>query len=133
MDNYRIKDKVTCGVGYDHKEVYVVSGIREGELELEGDWSGGTHNTCQRSWVSIGDCKLYEKTMIVGDLVWLDGYNSFSQQNSQKHYPIEDIDYKYDKNNGRKFPVYLVNGMWFDGRDGGGYDDEYLMYYIEII
>jgi hypothetical protein len=42
-----------------HKDVYngheqmKIVGLREEEVELEGDWSGGTHNVCQRDWMSI--------------------------------------------------------------------------------
>jgi len=32
---------------------FKVVGIRENELEIEGDFSGGTHNVCQRGWVPI--------------------------------------------------------------------------------
>jgi hypothetical protein len=38
---------------YDGKEPMKVVGIRETEVELEGDYSGGTHNVCQKSWHSI--------------------------------------------------------------------------------
>lgn len=133
MSKYKLKDKVTCGCGYDHGEVFTVVGIRENELELEGDWSGGTHNVSQRSWVPIDDCKLHKREKIVGDLVWMDGYTSMAQQNSQEEYPIEKIEYKFDKDTGVKFPIYFVNDMWFDGRDGGAYDNEKSMYYIELL
>jgi hypothetical protein len=39
-----------------HKDIYwgkeqmKVVGIREKEVELEGDYSGGTHNVCQKDW-----------------------------------------------------------------------------------
>ncbi len=42
-----------------HKDVYwgreqmKVVGIRETEVELEGDYSGGTHNVCQKDWLPI--------------------------------------------------------------------------------
>jgi hypothetical protein len=132
MKDYRLKDKVTCGRGYDHGEVFTVVGIREHELELEGDWSGGTHNVSQKDWVPIDDCKLHKREKIVGDLVWMDGYTSFTQQNAQEEYPIEKIDYKFDKDTGEKFPIYFVNERWFDARDGGEYDNEKSMYYIEL-
>ena len=41
-----------------HKEIYKgnermkIVGIRETSVELEGDYSGGTHNVCQRDWYS---------------------------------------------------------------------------------
>ena len=38
---------------YDGKEKMKVVGIRETEVELEGDYSGGTHNVTQKDWQSI--------------------------------------------------------------------------------
>jgi hypothetical protein len=38
---------------YDGKEQMKIVGLRENEVELEGDWSGGTHNVCQRDWKPI--------------------------------------------------------------------------------
>jgi hypothetical protein len=35
---------------YDGKEPFKVVGIRENQVELEGDFSGGTHNVCQKDW-----------------------------------------------------------------------------------
>lgn len=42
-----------------HKDIYwgreqmKIVGLREEEVELEGDWSGGIHNVCQRDWMPI--------------------------------------------------------------------------------
>ena len=38
---------------YEHKEPLKVVGILEDKLLLEGDYSGGTHNVCQRDWLPI--------------------------------------------------------------------------------
>ena len=38
---------------YNHKEPLKIVGIREYELELEGDYSGGTHNVVQKQWMPI--------------------------------------------------------------------------------
>jgi len=38
---------------YDGKECMKVVGIRETEVELEGDYSGGTHNVVQKDWLPI--------------------------------------------------------------------------------
>lgn len=38
---------------YEHKEPLKVVGITEDKLLLEGDYSGGTHNVCQRDWLPI--------------------------------------------------------------------------------
>lgn len=56
--NYKLYDKVTEPMYY-HNEIFTVVGIRPNELELQGDWSGGTHNVCQRSWVDINIVKPY--------------------------------------------------------------------------
>jgi hypothetical protein len=54
-----LEDKIELGVTVYHKDVYwgrepmKIVGIREHEIELEGDWSGGTHNVCQKGWMPI--------------------------------------------------------------------------------
>lgn len=68
----------------------------------------------------------------VGDLVWVDGYTSFAQQNSQEECIIEKKEYRFDDVSGEKFPIYFVDEMWFDGRDGSAYKNKKSMYYIEI-
>ena len=45
---------------YNHKESLKIVGIREHELELEGDYSGGTNNIIQKQWMSIkGVSRIY--------------------------------------------------------------------------
>ncbi len=56
VDDYRLGDKVTTEY-YDHGEKFEVVGIRANELELRGDWSGGTHNVDQTSWYPKDKCK----------------------------------------------------------------------------
>lgn len=38
---------------YDGNERMKVVGIRENEIELEGDYSGGTHNVIQKDWQPV--------------------------------------------------------------------------------
>lgn len=38
---------------YDGKELMEIVGIRKDEVELRGDYSGGTHNVIQDSWLPI--------------------------------------------------------------------------------
>ena len=38
---------------YDGNELMKIVGIRENEVELEGDYSGGTHGVKQRDWYPI--------------------------------------------------------------------------------
>jgi hypothetical protein len=45
--------KVKHKDAYNGKEVFEVVGIRKTEVELQGDWSGGTHNTIGASWMPI--------------------------------------------------------------------------------
>lgn len=59
VDEYRIGSKAIYFKMYQ-TEVFKVVGISEHELELEGDWSGGTHNVCQRDWVNKSGCKPYK-------------------------------------------------------------------------
>jgi hypothetical protein len=63
MFDFNLGDLVTCDSGYNNKEIFKVVGIRKDSLELEGDWSGGTLNVCQRSWVNIKECELYKLGM----------------------------------------------------------------------
>jgi len=46
---------------YGCREPLKVVGIREYELELEGDYSGGTHNVSQQSWLPINNVSLVSK------------------------------------------------------------------------
>jgi hypothetical protein len=38
---------------YSGRELMEIVGIRKNEVELEGDYSGGTHNVIQRDWLPI--------------------------------------------------------------------------------
>ena len=58
--DFRIGDMVYHRQVYEHKERLKVVGIKEDELELEGDFSGGTHNVTQRQWLPIkGTSRIY--------------------------------------------------------------------------
>lgn len=67
----------------------------------------------------------------IGDVVWVDGYTSFAQQNAQRC-EIKNKEYRFDEKSAEKFPIYFVDGRWYDGRDGSPYKDEKCMYYIEL-
>lgn len=51
--------KPELGMKVYHEDVYSgneqmeVVGIRKDEIELRGDWSGGTHNVDQKSWMPL--------------------------------------------------------------------------------
>jgi hypothetical protein len=38
---------------YNGEEPMRVVGIRKDQVELEGDWSGGTHGVCQKDWIPL--------------------------------------------------------------------------------
>lgn len=45
---------------YDHKELMEIVGLRKDEVELEGDYSGGTNNVTQKQWMPIkGVSRIY--------------------------------------------------------------------------
>lgn len=45
---------------YSHGEQMKIVGIRENEVELEGDYSGGTHGTIGKQWMPIkGVSRIY--------------------------------------------------------------------------
>jgi hypothetical protein len=56
IPSYKLGDKVVIDL-YGEGEIFKVVGIRETELELQGDWSGGTHNTHGSSWYPIEKIK----------------------------------------------------------------------------
>lgn len=59
MINIKIGDKVTHESVYNHKEILTVIGVRKDSLELEGDYSGGTNNTIQSSWLPLDKTLIY--------------------------------------------------------------------------
>lgn len=69
--------------------------------------------------------------MITGDTVYIDGYTSMAQQNSREAI-IDDIQTRYDELTGEPFDVVLVDGDWYDARDGSCYSNKNSMYYIEL-
>jgi hypothetical protein len=44
---------------YWGNECMTVVGIRQDQVELEGDYSGGTHNVCQRDWLPLNGVLLF--------------------------------------------------------------------------
>ena len=40
---------------YEGHEPFKIVGIRENEIEIEGDFSGGTHRVSQKDWVKEDD------------------------------------------------------------------------------
>lgn len=58
--NFQLGQTVYHRDVYEHKERLKIVGIREKELELEGDYSGGTHNVIQKQWMPIkGVSRIY--------------------------------------------------------------------------
>jgi hypothetical protein len=46
---------------YGSKELMTVVGIRATEVELEGDYSGGTHNVVEKDWLPMEGLVLYPR------------------------------------------------------------------------
>jgi len=58
--SFKIGDTVYHRSVYQHKEPLKIVGITEDKLWLEGDYSGGTNNVCQRDWLPIkGTSRIY--------------------------------------------------------------------------
>lgn len=53
VEDLRINQLVYHKNIYDGHEQMRIVGLKETEVELEGDWSGGTHNVCQRDWMPL--------------------------------------------------------------------------------
>jgi len=53
------RKQLTLGLIVYHTEIYngsepmEVVGIRKDQVELQGDFSGGTHNVCQKDWLPL--------------------------------------------------------------------------------
>jgi hypothetical protein len=60
VNEFNLGDCVTTEYYY-HGERFRVVGIRENELELRGDWSGGTHSVDQTGWYPKEKCKKVEE------------------------------------------------------------------------
>lgn len=69
--------------------------------------------------------------MEIGNKVFIDGYTSMAQQNSCES-KIEKIEKRYDELTGEEFEIVLVDGDWYDARDGSCYSNKKSMYYIEF-
>lgn len=63
-NHIRLYDKVTHPELYNGNEVFTVVGIRMHELELRGDWSGGTHNVDQTGWFKRDGVRHFYTTLI---------------------------------------------------------------------
>lgn len=51
--NLQLGQKVYHRDLYYGRELFEIVGIRKTEVELEGDWSGGTHPVWQKDWMPI--------------------------------------------------------------------------------
>lgn len=59
--NYSLEETVYHKDVYDYREPLKVVGTRKDQLELQGDYSGGTHNVSQVEWLSIeGVSRIYD-------------------------------------------------------------------------
>lgn len=69
--------------------------------------------------------------MKIGDEVYIDGYTSMAQQSARMS-KIDDVQTRYDELTGKPFDIVLVDGDWYDTRDGGCHSNKDSMYYIEL-
>lgn len=53
VNEFKLGQKVYHKRIYDGREQLTIIGIRTNSLELEGDYSGGTHNVCQSDWLPV--------------------------------------------------------------------------------
>lgn len=61
VENLKLNQFVYHEELYWGRERMKIVGIRETEVELEGDYSGGTHNVCQKSWMPLKGLYLKEQ------------------------------------------------------------------------
>lgn len=101
MHNFKIDDEVKHPCD---EAPFKVVGIRKNEVEIEGDWSGGTHNVCQRDWVSPESIKPYNASEIkdysTKTIRWTEqnvlfGLDYSSKKGEYKDFTF-DIRYDYD-------------------------------------
>ncbi len=52
-NDFKLGQKVYHKRVYNGREQLTIIGIRTNFLELEGDYSGGTHNVCQSDWLPV--------------------------------------------------------------------------------
>ncbi len=71
---------------YDGRESLKVVGIREDELELEGDYSGGTHAVTQKSWLPLSGV-MFNK-LLLKDIQSINGYEIIDFMNTDE---VSDI------------------------------------------
>lgn len=64
VEDLRINQLVYHQDIYNGKEQMKIVGLRETEVELEGDYSGGTHNTIGRQWFPIEGVILNESIIL---------------------------------------------------------------------
>jgi|TARA_R110000851_G_C12753114_1_gene532247 hypothetical protein len=61
MHDFKLDDKVCYKADAAPFEVV---GIRKTTVEIQGDWSGGTHNVNQKGWVKHTEIKPYDQTKV---------------------------------------------------------------------
>lgn len=59
INQYKIGDLVSHPVD---RAPFEVVGIRKDQIEIQGDFSGGTHNVCQSGWVPLNEVSPYKPT-----------------------------------------------------------------------
>ena len=62
MHKYNLDDEVYYPID---RAPFKIVGIRKDQVEIEGDFSGGTHNVRQRDWVSPDDVEPFDWAKVV--------------------------------------------------------------------
>lgn len=95
---------------YWGREQMKIVGIRENEVELEGDWSGGTNNVCQRSWMPVKGILLMRQNHNVEEITPEDAY----AYKGHIYHKIRDISVKDPESRvWLKFTLYGRDGEWY--------------------
>ena len=61
MHNFKLGDEVYYPCD---RSPFMVVGIRKDSVEIEGDFSGGTHCVCQKDWVKPSELQPYDKSKV---------------------------------------------------------------------
>lgn len=65
-----------------------------------------------------------------GDKVYLDCYTSMGASSAGVR-EVHDTAFRFDHITGEKFKILKVDSEWYDSRNGGCYQNNGWMYYIE--
>lgn len=103
---FKLNQKVYHKDVYDGKELLKVVGIREKELELQGDFSGGTHSVVQNDWLPVGGVILYTKIVCAFPGTGKTHYCTVDVDYMLEGFSVDSDSSKFDKKN---FPKNYID------------------------